>query len=83
MTNHPNRNRRATLSRKAKSLGFELYSDHSWHQGDDGMWRSHWALHKNNGQYASPYRSDVSFFRTLAEVDQRLDYEQIIADRLP
>jgi hypothetical protein len=33
---------KATLAHRAKTLGFELYSDHSWHQGDDGLWRSRW-----------------------------------------
>jgi hypothetical protein len=74
---------KATLAHRAKTLGFELYSDHSWHQGDDGLWRSRWCLHKLTGRdgHLSPYQRDASFYRTLRDVADRLDHEQISSDR--
>jgi hypothetical protein len=83
MTNHPNRNRRATLARKAQRLGFALERDNSWQSSDDGMFQSRWRLSEMAGNQRSPYYRASSWFRTLAEVDQRLDYEQIKADLLP
>ena len=78
MTNHPNRNRRATLARKAERLGFALERDNSWQQSDSGMFHARWRLIEQRG---SSHRRASSWFRTLAEVDQRLDHEQIKADR--
>ena len=83
MVNHPNRNRRATLARKAGRLGFELERDNSWQHGDGGMFQSRWRLVEMSGNQRSPYYRASSWFRTLADVDQRLDYVQITRDRLP
>lgn len=82
MVNHPNRSRRPTLARKAERLGFELSRDHSLQQGDDGYWRARWRLHALVNGKPSPYQAASSFFRTLQEVDDALDYAQIVADRL-